>query len=313
MQSQKSVKHTRPILPKGLRNQRKRQAAQQFQFILLVLPALAIYALFMLYPLFNMFSISLYEWNGILSPKFFVGLQNYIDLFASETFKVAALNTLRHVAVALPGVVFPAFMLGFFLSLRPPGYRILRAIFFIPVMISSAALGMIFLVVLSPEGILNAMLSSLGLEALTRIWLADAKTAMNAVIAVDLWADIGLHSVLFFAACSGISPELYEAAKIDGANYWTIMWRIALPIIKDFFGISIVLQLLWLLLGSAQNILLLTKGGPGTYSLTLGYYLYELAFINNRLGFSQAIGVIIFFVGIISLLIIRKFTRQENV
>ena len=281
-------------------------------FLLLVLPAIILYAIFMLYPLVNMFRISLFDWNGILGKKTFIGIANFIDLFSNRSFKIAAMNTLRVVLVALPGVILPAYMFGFFLSLRPRGFRIFRAIFFLPVMISAAAQGMIFLIIYSPGGILNTLLTQIGLDPFTRIWLADPKTALAAVISVDLWADIGLHSVLFFAACSNISFELYEAARIDGANNWDIMWKIALPIIKDYFGISIVLHLLWLLLGSAQNVLLLTKGGPGSYTLTLGYYLYELAFVNNRMGYSQAIGVLIFIIGILCMIVIRKLTRQKS-
>ncbi|HSM24160.1 MAG TPA: sugar ABC transporter permease [Anaerolineaceae bacterium] len=291
---------------------RKIKTNSTFQFLILVLPALALFTIFMLYPLVDMFRLSLFDWNGILSQKKFIGLQNFIDLFSNDTFLIAAKNTFIHVAFALPGVIIPAFMLGFFLSLRPKGYRILRAIFFLPIMISAAALGLIFLIVYSPDGILNTFLGFVGLESLQRIWLSNIQTALYAIIVVDFWADIGLHSVLLFAACSSISPELIEAAKIDGATMWKIMWKIAFPMMKDFIGISIVLQLLWLLLGSAQTVLLLTKGGPGTASLTLGYYLYELAFINNRLGMSQAVGVIIFLIGIISLIIVRRFTRQES-
>jgi multiple sugar transport system permease protein len=292
--------------------QRKIRSGTIIRFLVLVFPALAIYSVFMLYPLLNMFRISMFEWNGILSKQVYVGLQNYRDLLTSGTFLIAAKNTFMHVAFALPGVILPAFMLGFFLSLQPRGFRILRAIFFIPIMISAAALGMIFLVVYSPDGIINSFLSSVGLNSLTRIWLANTDTVLYAIIGVNFWADIGLHSVLLFAACSSINGELIEAARIDGASTWKIMWKIALPMMKDFVGISVVLQLLWLLLGSAQLVLLLTKGGPGTASLTLGYYLYELAFINNRLGFSQAVGVIIFFIGMISLIIVRRFTRQES-
>ena len=89
------------------------------------------------------------------------------------------------------------------------------------------------------------------------------------------------------------------------------MWKIAFPYDLDFIGVSTVLHFLWLLLGSAQNILLLTRGGPGTYSLTLGYFLYELAFVGKRLGYSQAVGVVIFIIGMAGLLIIRKLTQKN--
>jgi multiple sugar transport system permease protein len=280
-------------------------------FLAFVLPALLFYAVFMLYPLFDMFRLSLFNWNGILGKQTFIGIENYIKIFSSNTFFVACRNTFVHVLIALPGVLFPGFMLGFFLSLRMPGYRLLRAIFFSPVIISVAALSMIFLGVYLPDGIINSLLRAIGYDSLTRVWLANPGTALYSVIAIDLWAGIGFYSVLFFAALSNVPQEQYEAAMLDGAGYNTVMWQIAFPQIRDFFGVSAVLHLLWLLLGSAQNILLLTAGGPGNHTLTLGYYLYELAFIGQRLGYSQAIGVIIFFIGVVGLFLIRAVTRTE--
>lgn len=203
-------------------------------------------------------------------------------------------------------------MLGYFLSLCPPGFRILRVIFFSPVIISAAAMSMIFLGVYAPEGILNSLLHSFGLENLTRVWLANRQTALGSVIAVELWAGIGFYAVLFFAALSNVSEEIYEAARLDGANEWVLMWKIALPMVRDFFGVALVLHFLWLLLGSASTVLLLTAGGPGTRTLTLGYYIYELAFISRKLGYSQAVAVVVFMLGVIGLIFIRKFTQEES-
>jgi multiple sugar transport system permease protein len=201
-------------------------------------------------------------------------------------------------------------MLGFFLSLRKPGYRILRTIFFSPSMISVAALAMIFLGLYRPDGMLNGFLNSIGLSSFTRIWLANKSTALGAIIAIDIWSGIGFYSVLFFAALANIPEELYEAARLDGADYWIIMWRIAFPLMLDFFGIVVILQFLYILSGAAQNVILLTQGGPGTATLTLGYYLYSQAFLTQRLGYSQAIGVLIFFVGIAAILVIRRITSR---
>ena len=176
-------------------------------------------------------------------------------------------------------------------------------------MISIAAMAMIFLGVYRPNGMLNTFLDAVGLSDLTRIWLGDQSTALGALIAIDIWAGIGFYSVLFFAALTNVPHELYEAAMLDGAGYWTIMWRIAFPLLLDFVGVVVILQFLSIL-GAAQNVILLTGGGPGTASLTIGFYLYDQAFLTQHLGYSQAIAVMLFFTGIVVILLIRRFVSR---
>lgn len=278
-------------------------------FFLFTAPALFWFALWMLWPLGNMFYLSTLKWDRLVQPGEFIGLANYARMFHDPHFFNGLRNTSIHLAVALPGVMIPAYMLGFFLSLRPLGYRLLRVIFFSPAMISVAALAVMFYGVYMPNGILNAILNTLGLGALARPWLADPATVLGAIIFLDIWAGIGFYTVLFFAALSNMPVELIEAARLDGASLWTIMWRITFPIVRGFFGVATMLHFLWILLGAAQNVLILTRGGPGDHSLTLGYYLYDQAFLTQRLGYSQAIGVFVFVVGIIGLLIIRRALR----
>lgn len=289
----------------------RRRQNTRLVFWLLVTPAFLVFAVLMLWPLLNMFYVSTLDWRGIIQPSTFAGFKNFVRMFGRRQFYDALRNTGIHILLALPGVVFPGFMLGYFLSQRRPGYRILRTIYFSPVMLSVPAAAMLFLGVYLPDGILNTMLRSVGLESWTRIWLADVSTSLGAVIAIDFWAGIGFYSVLFFAVLSNVPGELYEAARLDGATYWQMMWRIAFPLCLDFFGIALVLHFTWLLLGAAQNVLLLTGGGPGTSSLTLGFYLYEQAFETRLLGYSQAIGVFIFGLGIAGMVIIRRITYRN--
>jgi multiple sugar transport system permease protein len=292
--------------------QNPRQMKIRLAFIAFAFPALVWFIAWMIYPLFNMFYISTLKWDGLIQKSSFVGLANYARILIDPHFMNAARNTAIHMAVALPGVVIPAFMLGFFLSLRLPGYRLLRTILFIPAMISVAALAMIFIGIYMPDGILNLGLRAIGLDSLTHVWLADTKTVLGSVIALDFWTGIGFYAVLFFAMMSNLPNEVFEAARLDGASLWTMMWRIAFPLSKGFFGVIMMLQFLWILSGAAQNVLILTKGGPGDYSLTLGYYLYSQAFITQRMGYSQAIGVVLFVVGIVGLVIIRRVFRSAE-
>jgi multiple sugar transport system permease protein len=289
----------------GQRNARRRRVT----FITLVAPALLWFLSFMLWPLLNMFYISSMRWDGLNLPKNFIFLNNFVRMFSDPKIAVAFRNTGTYLLVGILGIVPFAFMLGFFLSLRKPGYRILRTIFFSPSMLSVAALAMIFLGIYRPDGMLNSFLTALGFDFTNQVWLMNKSTALFCLIAIDIWGGIGFNSVLFFAALSSLPEELYEAAKLDGAGYWTILWKIAFPLMIDFIGIVTVLQFLGILSGAAYMILL-TNGGPGTATFTLGFYLYDQAFLSHRLGYSQAIGVILFFIGIIAIVLIRRIASK---
>lgn len=295
----------------ALRSHSRLTARRQIQFWVLVAPAILLFSIFMVAPLINMFQVSTLDWRGIIKPSTFIGLKNYTRLWGDTHFYNALRNTGIHMLVTMLVVLPASFMLGFFLSQRPAGYRWVRTIFFIPGMLSAPALAMVFIGMYMPDGIINHFLRLFGLETLTHVWLADKTTALGSVIAVDLWGGIGWYSVMFFAALSNISKEIYEAAQMDGASYWTVMWKIAFPMSIDFFGVMALLLYLWILMGSAQNVLLLTSGGPGDSSLTLGFYLYRQAFENRYLGYSQAIGVFIFTIGIMGTLLIRRLTRER--
>lgn len=289
----------------------RRSMPSWLTFIICIGPAVLIFSAMMLWPLIDMFRVSLFEWRRLTSPKIFVGLANYAELFNDPKVIVALRNTLQHMFVMLAVVMPISFMLGFFLSQRLRGYRVFRTIFFTPAMLSAPALALIFLGVYLPDGILNYVLRSIGLENLTRVWLANSSTSLPAVIGADAWGAVGFYTVLFFVALSDLPQEIFESAQLDGANYWVSMWRIGFPLVLDFFGVALTLNFVWTLTGSAQYVLLLTKGGPGTSSLTLSYYLYDKAFLSYRIGYSQAIGVLLFFAGMIGMLLIRRGTQRN--
>lgn len=282
---------------------------RRITFLFLVAPALGWFLAFMLWPLLNMFYISTTSWNSLNMPKKFIFMDNFVRIFHDPKMAIALHNTGIYLLVGILGVVPFAFMFGFFLSLRRPGYRVFRTIFFFPTMLSVAALAMIFLGIYRPDGMLNTFLNAVGLSSLNRVWLGNQSTALGALIFIDIWGGIGFYSVLFFAALAGLPEELYEAAMLDGAGYWTIMWKIALPLMTDFIGLVIILQFLGILSGAAYMILL-TQGGPGTATFTLGYYLYDQAFLSHRLGYSQALGVMIFFIGIVVIVLVRRTTTR---
>lgn len=280
-------------------------------FLVFTSPALIWFFVVMLNPFIEMFIVSLQRWRGIANPRTFIGLDNFVNLFQDPRFFTATKNTLLQVGIALPFTILISFYFGYFLSRKPKGYLVLSTILFTPSMISSVAIAMAFLGIFSPEGIINFFLKALHLDNLIHYWLIDKKTALLALIVMDIWRSIGFYSILFYVNISSMPDDLLEAATLDGSSVWGYIWKIVFPINIQFVGVMSMLFFFELLTNSAQIVLLLTRGGPGDATLTLSYYLYEQAFFVRNLGYSQAIGVFLFFVGFLGMVLIRRLTLSR--
>lgn len=290
---------------------RSRTAKRLLTLGLLTGPALIWYALFMAVPAVNMVLVSFKTWPGLLDTATFSGLANYREMVHDPEFWSAVRNTAIELAVVLIVMIPTSFVLGYYLSLKPRGHRILRVLFFTPALLSVSTRAMVFIGVFAPGGVLNGLLGSLHLSSLVSVWLADPSTALGVVIFVDLWSGIGFTAILFAARMTYVSSEIYEAADLDGASHWKKIWGIAYPVLKDYVGVVTMLQFLWTLFYSATTVLLLTKGGPGTSSTTLSFMVYSQAFIESNIGYSQTIAVVLFLVGLVGMVAIRRAIRQN--
>lgn len=275
----------------------------------LTFPALAWYLLFTIGPLFAMFYIAFLKWPGIIAPHSWAGLDNFTTMVGDPVFWQALRNSLVQLIVSLTLMMPTAFMIGYYVARKPRGHRTLRVFLFTSALISLSARSMVFLSIFAPNGLLNGVLSTIGLEGLARPWLADTHTALGTIIAVDLWGGIGYTAVLFSARLAGLDPEVLEAAQLDGAGHIRQIWGIAYPICRDYFGVMVMLHFIWVLFGSAGLVLLLTNGGPGNASTTLPFMVYDNAFSQNQIGYAQAIGVVTFVIGLLGILVIRRIFR----
>lgn len=265
----------------------------------------------MVVPAASIFIFSLLDWPGLLAPASFTGLSNYSQMVADPVFWAAARNTVVELAVDLAVMIPVSFMLGYYLTLKRPGHRVLRVLFFTPALLSLSARALVFFGVLAPNGLVNGILSLVGLGNLSTPWLANPSTSLGVVILVDLWGGIGFTAILFSARLASVSPEIYEAAELDGATHWRKMWAVAMPVIRGYVGVVTMLQFAWILFGSATTVLLLTRGGPGSTSTTLSFMVYSQAFVQSDIGYSQAIGVVLFLFGLVGMLVINRTIRQR--
>ncbi|MCL3863303.1 sugar ABC transporter permease [Actinotalea sp. K2] len=280
--------------------------------VLFAAPALAWFSLFLLVPLLGVFWLSTQDWSGLLASPSFNGLDNYRTLLDDPSLASALRNTAVQVVVELVIVTAGGYMLGYYIALRGRLSGLVLTLGLVPILTSASARALMFVGVLQPQGLLNGLLRAVGLDALAQPWLGSPSTTLGVIIAVDIWGALGFTAVMVSARLANLSGEVREAARLDGASEWTIMWRVALPIITPFVGALAILHFMWALMASAQNVLLLTNGGPGTSSMNLAYMMYEAAFITNQLGYSQAIGVLLIVLGIAGMAIIRALSKDRT-
>ncbi len=280
---------------------------------LFALPAFFWYLVFLIGPLASVFVISTMNSTTLIAKSEFVGLRNFGRVFTDAEFWAAFGNTGLQILVVVPVMVVLGFMLGYYLFLgNPPLAGVLRIIFFTSSLLSVSTKAMIFYALLAPDGLVNQVLRGIGLDAFATSWLANKATALPVIMVVDLWSGVGFLAILFGAQLTSVSGEIIEASRLDGCGHWRSMWHIAFGMLQGFVGVVAMLQFLWTLFLSATTVLLLTKGGPGTSSQTLSYLIYSKAFEQSDIGYSQAVGVVLFVTGLLGAVIIRKILRSRD-
>lgn len=274
-------------------NARGRAGGDALTVIILFLPpALFLFTLFVALPIGEAAWYSIYNWNGYGSPTQVVGWRNYELLFANNAFRIALTNNLLIILVSLAVQLPLAMGMALLLSERIPGTAVFRLIFFLPYILAEVAAGLIWRFVYDGDyGLFAKLAELLGLPA--PYVLADPDTAMYAILAVIVWKYFGFHMMLYIAGLQQIDPNLYEAARIDGAGGWQVFRRITLPLL----GPTVRLSVFFAILGSFQLfdlIMPLTKGGPSDSTQTMVTYLYTYGMARMRIGFGSAIGVVLF-------------------
>ncbi len=277
-----------------------------------VLLPVTLYAIFVGYPLVYNVYLSFVDWNGLSTTMKFVGFSNYTELFHDPTFWDSLKNTLRWVAGAIVFADGVAFLFAvFFRSGKVHFGTFFRMLFFLPVTMSLVSISLMFSFILSPAfGVITVLLQDIGLGNLNVDLLGDSSTAIYTLIAVFGWSYVGIPMMLFDAGLTQIPGELYEAARIEGANSAQIMFRVTIPILRPIFLVVTILAVIEAL-RTFDIVLVMTRGGPGTASDVLGYFMYISAFTENRYGYGAAIStVLLLFSVVFALVYLRRVGRD---
>jgi multiple sugar transport system permease protein/raffinose/stachyose/melibiose transport system permease protein len=257
---------------------------------LLILPFFLFFTLFVLYPLLQSILTSLT--NESLSARTFIGLANYRRLLSDRSFISALRNT---VVYALLSIV-PLMILGFVAALCVEGsgkaMASIRGILIFPYVLSMVSVSMIWLYLFDPgSGLFNKLLAALGLPGSD--WLFDPKLALLCLILVNVWKSIGYVMIIDLAALQGVPPSLYEAARVDGATYWSRIWHITLPAIRPV-SYFLLATLSIDCFKTFEQVRIMTNGGPIDATTTMTHQIYMRAFSEFKMGYASALSVVLF-------------------
>lgn len=283
---------------------RRRDKLTAYVFIA---PQLAGTVLFVLVPLVLVFWYSLHQWNVLANTFAFSGTDNYRQLAQDPNLPSVLRATLLFSAGLVVVNLALALLLAVLLNQKLRGTTVFRVVFFSPVVVSLVAWTIVWRFMLQANGGVNSLLSAAGGHGPN--WLRSGGTAMAAVIVVQVLKNVGLNMVLFLAALQGVPPELYEAARTDGAGAWTVFRRITLPLISP----TILLTSIITVVGSLQvfaQIAVLTQGGPGTSTTVLVYYLYQQAFQFHAFGYGATLSVLLFLIVLVLTVVQWQFRRR---
>lgn len=276
--------------------------------VILIVPALLLFCAFVIFPIAQAFRFSFYDWNGFGAPTKFAGAGNYLSLITQRYFGTALRNTAFIVVISLLFQLPLALWLALVLYRNNWVVSAIRTLFFLPYMLAEIAAGLMWNFIYDGNyGLAHQVGNLLGVDA--PFVLADPRLVMPAIGLVLVWKYFGFHMMIYIAALQGIPDETIEAARLDGAKKWGIIWHVKLPMIRSaiavtaFFAITGSLQLFDL-------IVPLTNGGPNNSSLTIVGFLYQFGITRMRIGFGGAVSIVLFLICVAVAVIYQRALRR---
>jgi len=276
-----------------------------------VLPAVALMVVFFAYPFVVIAYHAFTQWDGI-TPSHWVGLRNFRDLVSDPAFRKAIRNNALFAAV-VPVQVAVSLVLAVLLYERTPGWKLFRGIFFLPVVMSPIVIGLMWTAIFNLHGPLNQALDAIGLNGLSRDWLGDPSTSIPAIMLVVLWATFGFNMTIFLAGLSSMSPTLLDAAKVDGAGWWSTLRHVIVPAQRRVIELVTVINLITAFAYMLPFIYVMTGGGPGYDTYVGELLIYDEGFNYGHLGYASAVSLALFLiVSILMWAYIRTLKRAET-
>ena len=264
---------------------------------LFLTPAILFFAVYVIIPIFQSINISFYDWDGLGEARW-VGIDNYVELMDDRAFEISFWNNAKWLIcylLAIPAGLF----IALFLNQTVTGIRIYKSLFFFPFVLSQVVVGLVFSWFYLPnEGLLSNFLGVFGFDPVNV--LGDPTLATYGIIAAGLWPQTAYCMILYLTGLNAVDPEQVEAARLDGAKGWKMLWYVIIPQLKPATFIAFVVTIIGAL-RSFDLISIMTNGGPFGQTRVLSFYMFEKALseFGFRMGYGAAIAVVLFLIMLI--------------
>ncbi|TLP62754.1 sugar ABC transporter permease [Parasedimentitalea maritima] len=260
--------------------------------LLFLTPGILFFLFYVIFPVIQSFNLSFYKWDGLGEAEY-VGLKNYKKLLTDRAFEVSLWNNFKWLILYLLAIPAGLFI-ALFLNQTVTGIRLYKSLFFFPFVISQVVVGLVFTWFYDPTfGLLNTILEQFGLEPLNV--LGDPNLATYGIILAGLWPQTAYCMILYLTGLNAVDPEQIEAARLDGAKGWRMLWHIIIPQLRPATFIAFVVTIIGAL-RSFDLISIMTYGGPFGSTRVLSFYMFEKALSEYgfRMGYGAAIAVVLF-------------------
>jgi ABC-type sugar transport system permease subunit len=251
------------------------------------------------------------NWDGLFRNDF-IGFGNYLNTIKSGQFWSLLLNNVILLSY-LPFQTLLGLAVAILFYEKTPGRQFFRACYYIPQILSTVIVGYMFVIFFGFNGPVNTILRAVNLERFALDWMGKRGSAMFIIVLCMVWINIGWQGMLFLGGMASIPSTVFEAAVIDGAGYWTRLFRITLPMLVRVLEYSTVVSVSWCFTGLFGIIYTMTKGGPGYDTTTVDYMIYIKAFRGgSELGYGSAIAVLLTMIVIVFTLIQMKLAKRAD-
>jgi multiple sugar transport system permease protein len=301
-----------PVAGRSARSERRTEALAGYALVAIPMALFLVLNIgSILYALF----ISLWKWNVRSGPVDFKGVGNYQNLLTDPVFAIAVRNSLYYTIVWVPLTMAVGLFLAVIVNQKIRGQTFFRAAYYFPSIASSAAITVLWIFLVNPDGLFNSLRGVLGLNPIFSFfgfapdqnWMGDQSTVLNSVIILNAWTTSGTFMLFYLASLQAISHEVYEAAAIDGANAWNMFWKITFPLLRPgHYFVATVAVIGALQMFDQGFIAGGPSGNPNNALMTVVLYLYNAAFYQLNFGYAAAVGIALFIVIFSATLIQRR-------
>jgi multiple sugar transport system permease protein len=287
-------------------------------YALIVIP-LVLFVILNFASIFYALFISVVEWAIRGGAGDFIGLENYQTVVGDRIFQKAVYNTLTYTVVVVPLQMALGLLLAVIVNAKIRGQTFFRAAFYFPAIASSAAITVLFIFIMSPQGLFNGAREALGLNAIfealgfrdTFNWLSSERSALMSITALNFWTTSGTMMLFYLASLQTISHEIYEAAALDGANAWQMFWRVTFPLLKPGHYFVATVSVIGALQVFDQGYIAGgSNGDPNNALMSMVMYLYNAAFVQFNFDYAAAVGIVLFVFIFTATLIQRRLFGQ---